>query len=125
MFDWTDYLDLARQLAKCPAEAFQRSAISRAYYASYCQSRNWLVQKGEIIPEHTTDHNKVWFAMQRRKMRETVQIEQEGKRLRDQRNMADYDDVVDNLDFRVSISLRHAEKINKLITALRNSGNKK
>ena len=37
-FDWSEYLDLARELAKF-SEAGQRSAISRAYYAAFCTAR--------------------------------------------------------------------------------------
>ena len=48
----------------------------------------------------------------------TVKIAQEGKRLRDQRNAADYEDIVDNLEFRVKKSLEHADTISKLIGVL-------
>lgn len=46
-FNWSEYLDLAQQLAgKAPISATQesrlRSAISRAYYAAFIQARNRL-----------------------------------------------------------------------------------
>ena len=42
-FDWSEYLDLARELAlqgSAPSlsEARVRAAISRAYYAAFCSS---------------------------------------------------------------------------------------
>ena len=44
-FDWSEYLNLAKKLIRAGStlsanEACQRTAISRAYYAVYCQARN-------------------------------------------------------------------------------------
>lgn len=44
MFNWTDFLELARTLQSCSAntkmeEAYLRTAISRAYYAAFNVSR--------------------------------------------------------------------------------------
>lgn len=46
-FSWKDYYILAGQLKQQAAdspqqEAYLRSAISRAYYASFCLARNYL-----------------------------------------------------------------------------------
>ena len=46
-FDWSEYLNIARELAgqataSFSAEAKKRSAISRAYYAAFCSARNHL-----------------------------------------------------------------------------------
>jgi hypothetical protein len=45
-FNWAEYLTLARALAKFPnlgvsADAIMRCAISRAYYAAFCQDAVW------------------------------------------------------------------------------------
>jgi uncharacterized protein (UPF0332 family) len=47
MFDWSDYLDLANELAgdiasQTTEEAKLRSSVSRAYYAAFCKARNYL-----------------------------------------------------------------------------------
>ena len=49
-FDWSDYLNVARELAGHPnvepgEEARFRSAISRAYYTALCCARNHLIHK--------------------------------------------------------------------------------
>lgn len=55
-FHWSEYLDLARELAQQPTdEAKLRSAISRAYYAAFIKSRNFLQQReGLNIPTENT-----------------------------------------------------------------------
>lgn len=44
-FDWREYLELAKELVSqansgYSAEAAERSAVSRAYYAAFCHARN-------------------------------------------------------------------------------------
>ena len=47
MFDWADYLTLAQELAtRRSDEAALRPAVSRAYYAAFCQARNVLRREG-------------------------------------------------------------------------------
>src|SRR3712207_7687817 len=50
VFDWFDFFDVAQELLEYEGEAYQRSAVSRAYYAvrseehtSELQSRQYLV----------------------------------------------------------------------------------
>jgi hypothetical protein len=43
MFDWSDYLTLAKQLATNADEASKRAAISRAYYAAFGLARNYVI----------------------------------------------------------------------------------
>lgn len=56
IFDWSEYLTLANDLAGARTnpstdEAKLRAAISRAYYANYCIARNHLRDKeGHTIP---------------------------------------------------------------------------
>ena len=51
-FEWKDYIDLGRFLqreasGKTNAEAFLRSAISRAYYGAFCHVRDYAEAKKE------------------------------------------------------------------------------
>ena len=48
-FEWLEYLDLADNiLNQTPVtEAKRRCSISRAYYAVFCKSRNYLINEGE------------------------------------------------------------------------------
>jgi len=63
MFDWSDYLELSRQLVgesgATIQEARQRCAISRAYYAAFCRARNYLVDHGATITETVDDHRLI------------------------------------------------------------------
>lgn len=101
-FDWAEYLKLAKALTgdiqETPnEEARSRSAISRAYYAAFCQARNYL-RDGEhdsTIPRmndsgvHTYVINK--FRASRDRTRRT--IGNNLYQLRIERNNADYADV--------------------------------
>ena len=64
-FDWADYLQLAEALARNPAlpgpeEAALRSAISRAYYATYCSARDLAAGRGELtLTRLSSDHARV------------------------------------------------------------------
>jgi hypothetical protein len=55
-FNWREYFILAQELtgqagASVGQEAKQRAALSRAYYAAFCQARNHLRDKeGHILP---------------------------------------------------------------------------
>ncbi len=58
-FDWSEYLNLAQELAgKATTPASQEAklrAISRAYYAAFVQARNFLRDRdGLTIPREST-----------------------------------------------------------------------
>ncbi len=106
-FDWTDYLFLAQELTKGSTsspkhEAMLRSAISRAYYAAFCNSRNFLKNhRKEIIPSTAVAHKIVKDIFGGSTDKIELEIEADLDRLRIDRNKADYDDDVPGL---VSIS---------------------
>lgn len=64
-FDWSKYLNLAKELANqaiAPAnqEAKLRAAISRSYYAAFINARNYLRDKqGILIPKTGDAHGYV------------------------------------------------------------------
>ena len=62
-FNWSEYLDLAKELAgmkniNVSDEAKLRSSISRAYYASYCKLYSYLrdVEKDDSLPKGEEAH---------------------------------------------------------------------
>lgn len=65
-FDWSEYLNVAKELAGIatnPAnqEAKLRAAISRAYYAAFIKARNHLRDnEGHSIPRTADAHRYVW-----------------------------------------------------------------
>ena len=106
-FDWTQYLFLARELTKGSTsssnhEAKLRSAISRAYYAAFCNARNFLRDdRKEVIPSTGVAHGIVKDIFGGSTDKIELEIEADLDRLRIDRNKADYDDDVLGL---VSIS---------------------
>ncbi len=102
-FDWSEYLHLAQELAGQPAtvageEARLRAAVSRAYYAAFCQARNYLRDKeGHSLPQGSEVHKFVYEKFQKSSDSVRVQIGLNLNRLRIERNKVDYDDTVPGL----------------------------
>lgn len=117
-FDWTEYMTLAQQLTgSSPAtpvgtEAKSRAAISRAYYAVFCKSRNRLRDvEGKTFPKGAVAHRAVkdHFVGSSDAMRRRI-----GKnldRLRIERNKADYDDVVKSVGATTSFAMTLAQSV--------------
>jgi uncharacterized protein (UPF0332 family) len=59
-FNWRNYLNLAKDLETGTDEARLRSSISRAYYASYCSARNYMIDTcGSSLPYGEKSHEFV------------------------------------------------------------------
>jgi hypothetical protein len=95
MFEWTDYLAVAQELATpgpaSPAEACQRASIGRAYYAVFGHALQVFVELGEYRAKQSgLDHEllprylKMSSDHRRREIGETL------NRLRPARHWADY-----------------------------------
>jgi uncharacterized protein (UPF0332 family) len=96
-FQWADYLVLSQNLAgqtlvPCQ-EAKLRSAISRAYYAAFCSTRNLLNQKGYSIYPTSKAHQEVQDILKKKNDKVSKRIQSHLDRLRDDRNDADYEDI--------------------------------
>ena len=116
-FDWSGYFDLAGELGTVNTsdsativEAKLRSSISRAYYAAFCLARNYLRDNcgdRELSKSKESDVNvhsyviKKLLDSQNKKMKK---IGGDLKKLREKRNMVDYDDVF-------STSINHLKKL--------------
>jgi uncharacterized protein (UPF0332 family) len=116
-FDWAHYLDLAKELhtdaaASALEEAKLRAAISRAYYATFCLARNYLLTNhphiyipmtgdAHIIVKDTfeNDPDPVWNAI-------GIHLD----RLRQRRNKADYHNTIANLPADARMSLLTADQ---------------
>lgn len=100
MFGWTSYLTLARELANAEAgeptfEARLRSAISRAYYAAFCEARNHLRDvQGIPVSVGPQAHRQVRVIYEQSPDVVRGRIGHNLERLRVLRNHADYDDVI-------------------------------
>jgi uncharacterized protein (UPF0332 family) len=116
-FDWSEYLNLAQELAGqavSPAsqEARLRASISRAYYAAFCKSRNYLRDKeGRRVPSGVRAHRFVQDEFKRSSDRVRKQIGYDLDRLRSDRNKADYDDSIVNLSVMTTVDLALANRV--------------
>lgn len=94
-FDWRDFLAVANFLRNqsgpgVPRDAALRSAVSRAYYAAFCHSRDYAKAKlGYVSPGTPEEHRDLrrFFAQNG-----FGKIANWLDKLRDWRNLCDYED---------------------------------
>lgn len=114
MFDWTEFLELARYFQNrfsvgFSTEASNRSCVSRAYYAAFCTARNYaeshlgFVRTGTprdhaLLRQHLQSLGGAWSIVA-----ENLQS------LRTYRNQCDYEDSVANLNRMATDSIQLAE----------------
>ena len=55
-----DFLDLAKKWVAEPTEAEWRCAVSRAYYATFHQARQYLSDLGFVVPRADQAHAYLW-----------------------------------------------------------------
>jgi len=102
-FTWHHYFDLAKQLYEdsykndALSEALLRSTISRAYFATHCLARNYLINDRDLTPPEEKKEMHSWVINQIGKDPSTSRIHTNLSRLRDDRNNADYDDSIRNI----------------------------
>ena len=118
-FDWSEYLSIAEALCGMPisgapagAEAQQRTAVSRAYYAGFISARNHLRDIDRVeMPKRVNPHAFVpaYFMDGSDPRREN--IGRELLRLRTARNRCDYQDVVPQVEVLARISVARAIQV--------------
>jgi uncharacterized protein (UPF0332 family) len=86
-----DFLEVADELAAGTREAEWRSAVSRAYYAAFHQTRNVLRQFGFSIPVANQAHAYLWLRLANSGQPDLKQAGADLNNLRSMRNRADYD----------------------------------
>ena len=124
IFDWSQYLNVARELAgytTTPAnqEAKLRAAISRAYYAAFINARNYLRDReGHSIPRTSAAHGYVsdQFDLSSDPVRQL--IADDLVKLRLYRNQADYVDIFPGLSSITLVALKLSEDVISTLTNL-------
>ena len=124
-FDWSEYFNLAKELAQTSKEAELRSAVSRAYYSAFCLARNYLrdiQQDPKLWRQKTYDINAHQYVAEKfiynqSKSQTMIEIGKDLSRLRKMRNKADYEDTIFNLKKEAKTALMLAQNI---ISALSN-----
>jgi uncharacterized protein (UPF0332 family) len=115
-FDWSEYLDLAQELAgratgPSSQEAKLRSAISRAYYAAFCKARNHL-RDNEGLPIPKVDvHRYVRDQFKNSPDKARKEVGENLNRMRKDRNKADYDDRITRLADVTTKAVRLADQV--------------
>ena len=117
-FDWTEFLTLAKELSQRSDEAALRSAISRAYYAAFGKARAFLEAEGVSFVSNAGDHALVWETFRGSSNDARYYIGVDGFGLRNQRNKADYDADVSDMQARMQRAVRKAEAILKALERL-------
>jgi hypothetical protein len=101
-FDWTDFLSFADALVSNPSqpgpeEAALRSAASRAYFGAFCLVRDWAHGRSLFTPSGgPEDHSALVAALETSAHMDAVKIAGNLRRLRVNRNTADYDRLIAN-----------------------------
>jgi len=113
-FDWKEYLSLARllklpQREALPREAALRSAVSRAYYAAHCHTRNRAEAEHGFEPTRTAeDHRRVPEFL------EEKGADVAGNKLRQLkhwRERCDYDNDIVDIEFLAHAAVQQAEDV--------------
>jgi len=95
LFQWAEFIDLAKTLGdeakRDGSEGKRRSAISRAYYATFHAARDYAVKSfGFDIAERDV-HSRLWKALKTQPGKEAPILGQRGEELMRLRRRADYD----------------------------------
>jgi uncharacterized protein (UPF0332 family) len=111
VFAWGDYQALARTLAVQADEASLRSAVSRAYYASFGSARTVATTRGFVSTRTGADHSALWRWFAAETSKEGRRIANLGFRLRLKRTKADYRDVVSGLPSMAAVAVSETDQI--------------
>jgi uncharacterized protein (UPF0332 family) len=97
-FDWEDYLTFAQDIKERPDEAAKRSAISRAYYCIFHRAKKYAIENLDYHyrPENPS-HASMWRSFQNKGTTLNA-IFNYGTRLKNFREIADYQDNFKNID---------------------------
>lgn len=110
---------MAKQLCS-PAgdEARLRSAISRAYYSCFNETKSWLASHGVTIPTNDV-HTFVWSTIGQFGHPYGQRAKYQGRALRIRRNIADYDaPVTVAWDSEAADAFQKSETISMLLAVM-------
>ncbi|NQU04588.1 MAG: HEPN domain-containing protein [Calditrichaeota bacterium] len=128
-FDWEEYKTLAEHLHNNPDEeiedAYYRTAISRAYYAAFHITLHKMMKKYRFTSLTSNAHVRLLNFLKEKKSDNPVigKAWKNLKRLKDQRQSADYDDEYDfeyqDLPRSSYIAIAHCENVFNAISELK------
>jgi uncharacterized protein (UPF0332 family) len=115
LFDWSEYLTLANQLAANKDEASHRSAMSRAYYCVYHKAAQRAVAGGSPDPK---SHVKIWDLYKNSRNDKACIKLGIGDRMKKERHEADYNPAAARIADRMKEQLRQANEFLLRLSAL-------
>jgi uncharacterized protein (UPF0332 family) len=115
--NWREFLPLAGRLAANGTEADWRSAVSRAYYATFHVARRLLADMGFSVPRADRAHQYLVFRLSNCGESQVVQAGRDLETLRRLRNRADYDDVPSLVQNQATAGVKLAESIVQALDA--------
>ena len=117
--NWRDFLSLAARLAVATAEADWRTAVSRAYYATFHVARQLLADLNFTVPRADRAHQYLVFRLSNCGESPVEQAGRDLETLRRLRNRADYDDAPAVTQPQAAAAVRLADGIIQVLDAAR------
>jgi uncharacterized protein (UPF0332 family) len=117
--NWRDFLSLAARLATDTTEADWRTAVSRAYYATFHAARRLLADLNFTVPRADRAHQYLVFRLSNCGESAVEQAGRDLETLRRLRNRVDYDDVPAVTQPQAAAAVRLAEGIIQVLDAAR------
>lgn len=112
VFNWSEYLDVARCLVgqgnEPTQEAAYRCAVSRAYYAAFCHARNYARDRHGFKPTRKDIHRRVRRHFEKKGM---FHIADKLWDLSRWRNDCDYEDIVAKTSLLPTSAINEAQKV--------------
>jgi hypothetical protein len=121
--NWLDFIFLGERLVAERPEASRRTGVNRAYYGTLHVCRCWLEARGARVERHRM-HAHVWGSFEgpgcsSKGGGEGWEVVAElGNSLRRLRNLADYEDVLPDLEREAAEAVGTAKQILSLLPAL-------
>jgi uncharacterized protein (UPF0332 family) len=110
-FDWSQYLNLAVELANTKDETHFRAAISRAYYAAFNVAKQFLEDTDGIPRDVPSIHEYVWDQFSHDPCSLGLTIYDQGDLLKEWRVRADYRARATISNGDVTLAIRRATAI--------------
>jgi hypothetical protein len=120
-FNWSEFYRLATQLGTQLAdEAALRSAVSRAYYATYHLADERRSANNLSLPPipNAGMHLRLWYLFRNHPHASCRKIGIDGDRLRKRRARADYEPVIPNLPSELILAMQEAQSLIRSIASL-------
>ncbi len=112
VLNWLDHYNLAQELLQREGEVYQRTAVSKAYYAMFYNARSLLKSWWEWNPkDDESHHHYLWNTFSNKQDAQSQQIGEEGHRLRGARNDVDYEEHLEDLSATVDLAMIRVERL--------------